>query len=203
MANLGANTQFELVALCRDKARPQADRVQACLLLGQMKFREALPNLIEIVQQEHEGELVWQSLATIGAIGSRRATRPLLQLLRSTTSAVTRHGAVLGLMQLADERTRGELTRIAANKQEEENTRALATEALGLLKSKRRTSRFLIGALHDPSPAVRFSSLCAIGALKDRTALPFIRPLLNDSSIADGAESIGDRANLVLRSMQE
>lgn len=203
MVELGARDGRELIAICGDATRPMVDRLQSCLLLSQLRCREALPLLIEIGSEGQEPKLVWQSLVAIGAIGSLRATRPLLRLLRSTKSKATRHGVLVALGELADERARRALTTIAVDVKEDDSLRGLAVEALGLLKAKRKTSTVLIEALSDPSAGVRFSSLCAISALRDKTCIPFIRPLLNDASVVGEKESVADRAALVLRSIQE
>jgi HEAT repeat protein len=202
MVEVGARNGRELIAICGDASRPMEDRLQSCLLLSQLRCREALPQLIKIGFEEQEPKLVWQSVVAIGAIGSLRATRPLLRLLRSTKSKTTRHGVLVALGELADERARRALTGVAVDVKEEDNIRGLAVEALGLLKPKRQTSRFLVEALGDPSAGVRFSSLCAISALRDKKAIPFMLPLLNDASVVGEKESVADRAALVLRLIQ-
>ena len=201
MAALGVHTSSELAAICADAKRPLQHRLQSCLILGQLRAREALPELLKIAAGEDD-KLSWQALVAIGAIGSRRATRSILRLLRSTKSPIARHGMVMALTQLADERARAALTRIAGDSREKPNVRGLAAEALGLLRRKKRTSWFLIQALQDPSPEVRFGSLCAIGAINERRALPFVRELLNDAAVVDGKESVGERASLVLSSLE-
>ena len=203
MEQLGAYTGAELLAICTDKSRASQDRVQSCALLGQLKLREATSLLIRIAMGEVDERLVWESLSAVGAIGSRKATRPLLGILQAGTPGAVRRGAVFALMQLADERARGMLVRIAAGAREEEKIRGLATEALGMLRPRRRSLRFLIEALHDPCAEVRFASLCALGALREHDALPFIRPLLSDTTVVDGDESVGDRAAVVLRSIED
>jgi HEAT repeat protein len=201
MLDLGLDTFEDLVDLCRDRRRDIPARVRACFLLGQLRCPEALNPLLAVAVEEEQPELVWETLSAIGAIGSLRATRPLLRLLRSTRVGVKRRGAVFALMQLADERARQTLARIVGDRREEEKTRGLAAEALGFLRSVRRSNDALIAVLRDPSAEVRLSALCALDALHDTSATGSILPLLGDSALADGGESIAERAALVLLSL--
>src|SRR4051794_22283641 len=97
MRELGAQNGGELIAICGSAVRPLEHRLQSCLLLGQLRYKEALPLLIELGSEEREPRLAWQSLVAVGAIGSFRGTRPILQILRSARSAMLRRGAVIAL----------------------------------------------------------------------------------------------------------
>lgn len=189
--------------LCGDQSQPVHARTQACLELGQMGSREALPTLLGLAGLDGPETVIWEALSAIGAIRSRTATRPLLTLLRTTRSESRRHGIVLALSMLADARALGTLGRLLLNETEDLAVREMAAEALGLLKPAHRSLRALTVAARDREPRVRYSALCAIGALRDRSALPVVRLMLQDHAELPGEGSIAMRARQVLSTLED
>jgi len=202
MAELGLDSDEQLIDLCCNPAIGSKGRVEACFLVGQLRHPDDVRPLIAVATDAAEPELIWEALSAVGAIGSRRATRSLLMLLRSTKSVVRRRGAVFALMQLADERARGVLAGIAGDPSEDEQARGLAIEALGLLAEDKRSLAVIISALSDRSVGVRYSALCAAGALRAKSALPAVERLLGDNSVGDGDRTVGDRAAEVIEEIR-
>ena len=81
-------------------------------------------------------------------------------------------------------------------------TRGFAAEGLGLLPPTRRSTNALIKMLHDQSTEVRYSALCALGALRSKAALRSIESLLNERVVMPGEMSLYDRASEVIASIR-
>ena len=185
-----------------DSSRPARERAQACAWAGQRHLTEALSTLLQIAKTEEDPLLVWESLAALGALGSRVATRPLILFLRSTQSATKRQGATFALGRLYDPRSRSILVKIVSDRKEDETTRGLAAEALGLLRPAKPSTSALIRALGDDEAEVRYSALLALGALRCREALPTLERLRNDSTLVDGDGTIADHASRVITEIE-
>jgi HEAT repeat protein len=197
MAALGAATERDLLAICRDGMRPTEERTMACSLLGQIRSRRAIPLLLKIGSQEEEQLLVWEALSAVGAIHSRTATPRLMQLIRTSASPFKRQAAVFALWRLTDVRARPLLIRILRNEREDVKTRAFAAEALGLLPLTRNSVSAMIAALDDPSVEVRYSAVCGFSGLRSTAAVPALKRLLTDNMVVDG-QPLGKRAAKVL-----
>lgn len=197
MAVIGAQTPSDLIKICGDPQRKTEDRELGCFLLGQMRFREAVPVLLEVASSSNQLKLFWAALSAIGSIASRRATRPIHQILNTTNIPAKRQAAVFALSLLQDKRSQRTLIRVLVDKGEDDCTRDLAAEALGSLVLNHQISKVLIEALKDSSPRVRYGALCGIGALRDKTAKDAVRSLFEDQAILEGEGSVADRAKLV------
>lgn len=185
-----------------DENLPPEVRARACAEIGSHRFRPAIPSLLKLGSIAGDPLIVWQALDAVGAIGSKTATRPLLQLIRDSKSAFVRQAAVFAVGQLADPRARPHLIRVLKNKSELPKTRGFAAEALGLLRSQPASSETLISALGDVEPEVRCAAVSAIAALRDRRAVPALRSLLTDRTIVDGDRTLSEFASDALRTME-
>ena len=172
------------------------------MLLGQRRARIALSDLLEIAGTEEDAILVWESLAAIGALGSRVATRRLLRLFRSTSSLPKRQGAIFALGRLNDPRARSLFLTVVSNPKEDARTRGLAAEALGLLRPKKRSISVLIAALNDHSIEVRHAALLALGALRCKKALPALRCLQSDHTAIGGEGVLSDHVLRVISGIE-
>jgi len=201
MTALGAASAADLTQICLDPGRKLEDRALACSLLGEIPSRASVLMLLAMGTTEEEPLLIWHSLAAVGAIGSRRATRPLMRLIKTTRSWFRRQAAVFALGQLSDQRAEPLLSRVLQNTKEVAKTRGFAAEALGLLDLAPQTQKALIAALQDESAEVRYSALCGIGAQRNRSALPAVKSLLADRTVVDGTNTIADRAASVVETL--
>lgn len=190
MPSLRSTTEQDLIGICGDASQSYEKRASACLLLGQMRARTSVLALINVGLKEEDSILVWTAFAATGAIGNGKATRPLMHLVRTMTSSFKRQAVVFALGGLQDKRARSLLEWVLADLREDPKTRGLAAEALGLLRPKTPTVKVLIRALEDPSAEVRYSALCALGALRSRYALPAVKRMLEDRTIVDGDKAI-------------
>jgi HEAT repeat protein len=200
MSALGAATAADLTQICLDKARSMEDRASACSLLGSVGSRDSIFPLLEIGASASDDQtiLIWESLKAVGALRSRRATRPLMRLIRTTPSLQKRQAAVYGLWGLTDQRAEGLLIRILLDKTENEKTRGFAAEALGLLHPTPHIEKAYIAALQDNSVEVRYSALCGLSGSRCKGALPFVKSLLSDDSMMNGEGTVAELAVVVM-----
>lgn len=201
-SDIASKTDAELLGVMMDPSRPAAERAQACSWAGQRRLRDALPALLQIARIEENPLLVWASLAALGTLGSRVSTRPLIMIFRSTQSPTKRQGAIFALGRLYDPRARSVLVKIVSDRKEDDKSRGLAAEALGLLRPAKASTSALIGALGDDEAEVRYSALLAVGALRCREALPAVERLKNDSTPVDGDGTIADHASMVISDIE-
>jgi hypothetical protein len=68
----------ELTGLCLNRAIDKVIRVNACHVTGLARYREAVPSLLTVTY-EADAEIVGAAAMALGGIGSRVATRRLLQ----------------------------------------------------------------------------------------------------------------------------
>ena len=198
MARLQAFTEEQLIHILSDVDREARDRALACSLLGLAGSRNALPFLLQIGTKTNDVLLEWEAFSAIGIARSRRLTRPLLKLVRASTSGRKKRAIIFALGLLNDERSRGALLGRLRDRSEDPTVRALAAEALGMLTPRRRTAQALIAALSDEFVQVRYSSLCSLEALQIKDAAPQITRLLEDHTLAEGEATIADRASRAL-----
>ena len=107
-----------------------------------MRARKSIPLLISELETTPFLSLYWECAKAVGALGSRRATRPLIAVVRSAKESNRRAAALHALWLLADRRAVDVCPRVAADLEgEDEHTRLIAAEALLGLISGGRTRR--------------------------------------------------------------
>ncbi len=188
-----------LIQLIQDSSQSAEARAEGCSQLGLMKSRRAVPVLLEIGSKEKSELLFWESLKAVGTIGSKRATRPLMRLIRTTESRSRMTAAVLALLPLGDERAASLLIRIMLHGKDTPKARGLAAEALGWMRPKRDTLVALRKALEDPSEYLRYSAVCACSGLRSRAMIPALGRLLTDEAELPGEGTIAQLAREVLQ----
>ena len=114
----------------------------------------------------------WEAAQRIGALGCKRATRPVMRIVRESAEANRRAAALYALWLLRDTRATSLLLRVAADGTASEKERIIAVEALGISGRRPHVQKALARYLSDPLPMVRYSALCAIGARWACGALP-------------------------------
>lgn len=111
-----------------------------------------------------ESEEFREAARRIGSLGFRRATRPVMRVVREAAEPGRRAAALHALWLLGDRRATPLLLRVATDKTASEEEVRIALEALGAGSMRLPVQRTLANRLGDPSPAVRYSALCAVGA---------------------------------------
>ena len=114
-----------------------------------------------------EGQAIgayWEAAQRSAALGCKRATRPVMRIVRESAEANRRAAALHALWLLGDPRATPLLLRVAADGAASEKERIIAVEELGMSARRQRVQKALAQYLGDPLPMVRYSALCAIGA---------------------------------------
>ncbi len=141
-------------------------------------------------------------MSAITTIGSRRGARQLMEIARTSRSLMAKQEAIYTLWMLGETRSEGLFIRFgAAVDTEEEYTRDMATEALGNTHWNPRTQRAIAERLFDPSISVRYSALCAVTEVNERTLPCLHRALeakLHDPARLDDERVIADFARRLL-----
>lgn len=114
----------------------------------------------------------WDAAGQIGSSGIRRATRPVMRIVRESNEPNRRAAALHALWLLDDPRATPLLLRVAADPVASEKERYIAVEALGVTAHRPHVQRALARYLSDPLPMVRYSALCAVGAMWVRGEVP-------------------------------
>lgn len=204
----------DALRLASGKANNVRLRARACRLLGLLGAKQAIPVLLQIGQVEDSEELTWEALSALGFIRSHRATKPLIEVVRTAGDVRKKQAAAYALWLIGDNRARNTFIRVAEDRAEDETTRGFAVEGLGSLKPTARTVTVLVRALRDPSVNVRFSALCALSGaavlavnqkvrpevrlLLTRRAIPAIRCRLQDKSEIKGEGTVAELAGTTL-----
>jgi HEAT repeat protein len=165
MSEIGTSDIHDLRRFVSDTTKSIETRALAASLLGQIRDRESVRSLLSLGVIENDDALAWECLAAIGLVGSRKATRPLMRLIRETRSPLKRQAAVFALGLLADQRARTLLEKTMLDPTEPSRTRGFAAEGLGVLRPNPRTVKRLQALLHDDDPHVQRSASCALAAL--------------------------------------
>ena len=171
----------DLLRTCQDDQVSSDRRGLACLAAGYLGFRPAIPTLITLCGGESI-DLAINAARALGAMGSCRATRPLLAILRSTTTQEIVWGTVAdALGVLRDRRAEAYLRYALINGTETQ--RYWSAEALRGLAGSPRSMRALEKALKDRSPLVRSAALDTLGIIGGRESIPLILERLEDQEV--------------------
>jgi len=198
MRELGAKDARDLLTTVSNSAIPIETRVAAIGTLGSLRARVPISQFLKVMS-EPVPNLAWAIAHAIGEIGSRRFTRPLIELVRRTGDGASRQAAITALGDLNDPRAVPLLTGIVNDVSEREDIRALAADALSLMANTKGTQAALIGLTRASSPALRYSGVCAlspwIANLRVREAL---EARMEDRASVPNRESVGELARGIL-----
>jgi HEAT repeat protein len=165
MRQLGTQSVSGVIRLLRDRTVPQEKREAAASVLRGFRCRDGIETLIEVLaegQQRLSNACMW----ALKDIGSLRASRRLMQIVRGKYPLAARQEAIYALWQLREKRAEPLFIHLCgALDTEEEYTRDMATEALGNTARRLRTQKAIRERLFDPSVSVRYAALCACGSV--------------------------------------
>lgn len=157
------------------------DRYYAALLLGRLKDRCAVPDLIAALQDE---TVNYRAAISLGEIGDRRAVHPLLLMTRE--SPRSRLWAGYGLARLGEEEGFDILVETLSDS--EWVQRRHAVEAIGNC-GEPQMAPHLIEALLDDRVQVRVSAAVSLGKIGDASALEPLETALRVSAVNRRSES--------------
>jgi HEAT repeat protein len=204
MHQSGAESVAHLIQIARNGAETLERRESAIGVLGGMRCRDAVGPLIEVLSEGHQ-KLSWMCMSALTAIGSRRHARRLIDIVRASYPLPARQEAIYTLWHLREFRAERLFIRVsAALDTEEEYTRDMATEALGITIDRPQSQKALAARLFDPSVSVRYAALCACSGMDySRDAFPdflrrAIQAKLTDTAKVDDNRVISELAAQLL-----
>jgi len=111
-------------------------RVKAIDVLGQVQAKEAVPLLVQrLFMRDTDLGTKQRCLASLGRIGDRRATKPILDFLSRDIDTAVRGNAIYALGDIGDPSALPALEQIAQH-DDDATLRGLATEAIRRIKEK-------------------------------------------------------------------
>jgi len=181
MDELGVATPEGLLRCCEDTSESSEVRVKACYALGFLKAHKAVPALIKAADDDNP-QVSCQAILSLSVLGSRRATRPLMRIVRHSANEEVRNMAVLCLGQLCDKRAETLVCNLLA-RAESEATRSYAAQALSRLSHSEQSFQAVLKALSDVHALVRWTAAAALGSIGDRRAVGPLRSALSDREV--------------------
>ncbi len=161
---LGAQSAAALIGILQNRADTMERRLDAASAPKGLRCRDAVAPLLEALAEGDE-KLSWMSMSALTGIGSRRGARRLMAIVRGKYPLPARQEAICTLLHLQEFRAESLFIRVGcAIDNEEEFTRDMATEALGITSSRPGSQRALARRLFDPSASVRYAALCALSS---------------------------------------
>ena len=185
MAELGLKNKDDLMPYCQDPSHSREEKAKACVAIGFVFQRDATPVLISLLKDADVALGAANALATIGA---KRATRPLMDVVRRSNDERIRHAAISALGRLHDRRSESLLASILLNQDETDSTRTFAAAAL-IFSRTPKAFQALAMASNDPSPSVRWQVMSALGLSGRNGAHALIREHLSDDAEVPGLPS--------------
>jgi HEAT repeat protein len=189
--------------------RSPARRADACLVLGRMGWRSAIPALIQALSDPHP-QVRRRAIAALGDLRAIEALRPIVRTLEDTGSwsdmiaimALSRLGpesvphvtALLqqstspamakGLLQMTAQLGRAAdpaLVRDLASHSDAE-VRVEAVRALGHIPAEPASVAVCLSALDDPAWPTRALAARSLGRLGDNSAIPSLEKAMGDTA---------------------
>jgi HEAT repeat protein len=188
MTELGVTSEAELPKLWENASLEPAMRARACAAAGFLRMKSAVPIMVELANSEIP-ELAWGASNALAFIGSRDATRPLMQIVRQSAHEPARNAAINALGRLRDARAESLIGKVLTDQAESESTRTLAAGALMNPRVPKRAIPYLLRALEDPSAHVRWQALSALGTTGIPDVADAIRRCLSDQAVVPGLPS--------------
>jgi HEAT repeat protein len=180
---LGVDGEVELMRFCADIRREVSARGIACLALGFMGYKPAVPVLLELAN-DADLSLVVNATRALEMIPSPESVRPMLSLVKDATRVEVRNRAIDVLGTLGDSRAEETLVNILCDHAEAETTRCCAAAAIGgLLQHRDVTTARLLDVLKESSAILRWTALNTLGIMGDESAISAVQACLTDEEI--------------------
>lgn len=123
----------------------------------------------------------WKAADALIQANSRRATKPLLRMMKGGVRAEVRVASIRILGELGDRRARRVLENILNKKEQPPRVRGYAAEALGNVGDL-RSLPVLIAATYSSEVEIRYLAVVALAVLGDGQAIVHISRLTADQS---------------------
>lgn len=177
---LGLSDEKTLLKFCTDKRQKASARGIACLALGFLGYKAAIPVLLQLAN-DVDLTIVNDATRALQMMPSPRVVRPMISLAIGATSIEVRNRAIDVLGTLGDKRAEEILVSILGNLAEAESTRCCAADALAGLRSPSDVAMAaLLDALREPSALLRWTVLNTLGIVGNQNTIPAIKACLAD-----------------------
>jgi HEAT repeat protein len=199
---LGKKKSFEhLINILRDERSNKNERILICWLLGQLRNKRTVHALLNAFN-DSDPSLFWEAAKSLGQIGSKRATHPLILILLKDTNPEKRAAAAYALGNLRDKRALHLLLKKLADENENIRVREHVAEALAYIKDESAVPP-LIDALRDSIAEVRFWSAFALGEIGDNRALTELKIIADtDKSVLPRLGRVSKEASLAIERIE-
>ena len=194
MHKYGLASRDDAVAVLSDSSEPPERRAAAADLLAQTGSIDSLPPLLNVLAGPDE-PLAFGIANTLGSLGSRKATRPLLRIAKRGNAGPGRAAAIYPLGLLDDPRAIQLLGLILCRKDEQEEIRVMAADTLGITFHK-RSLKPLLANHNESSEKIRFTVINSLGNHRGRSPVlrDVFRSHLDDPGSFPGRPTIGELA---------
>lgn len=202
---LGIKGEKRLLKFCLDRQQKASARGVACLALGFLGYKPAIPVLLELAN-DVDLAVVNGATRALEMMPSRRAVRPMISLAREATRTEVRNRAIDVLGMLGDKRAEETLVSILGNRAEAESTRCCAAEAMaGLGPPSDVAMACLLDALREPSALLRWTVLNTLGIVGNQNTIPAMTACLADQETVPhlpSEETVASAAENALRNLK-
>lgn len=192
MREMGLSGVEDALAAAERRDLDAETRARALFVLQAFPERAYVERVLAILWASETAGLSGEAAKVLSALASRRATKPLLRILRETSKEHVAFACVYALWFLHDRRSDRTLRWVVSQPRFEASTRGMAAEALGMFP---KALPFLLGLADHPIPDVRVGALFGVGIITaDAEIRNRFRPLLNDHAMICGGQRASDLA---------
>jgi HEAT repeat protein len=205
LADLGIQSLSDVLPTYEDSRTTEDERQKIRENIRCLNFADSVPFCLSLLTAS-DFDLVRQSSLALAQIGSKRATRSLIRILRHSPLWHSRVFAAEALMHLRDERAILPLVAVVRDLNEDERVRDEAAEALSVFIRKRpqRVIPALLRVADDASAWVRWSVAFALGHATDIRVIPALQRLARDGTVLPGGQvSIAAEATEALENVRD
>lgn len=194
----------DLIGAIGDRSGPLDLRRGLCWVLARLGDRRRVgPALIRLARDSSEDSgLRAEAARCLGYVRSKRATRPLIDVLLSDPVDEVRTSAAYALGPLRDSRSLSAMISVLNNRTESPDLRGMVAEQLSWFEHPRVVCE-LIRALGDEVAEVRFWAAYSLGRIGDHRSVAALQEVAaTDHAVRPPYGSIAEEAQQALQSIR-
>lgn len=170
------------------KYSDESIKIESIKLLGELKAKQAVPDLLEILKNATDTRTVSVTAHVLGQIQDKRATPEFINMASSVTGDIVRRRAsIIALGLLGDKSAVPVLENILT--EDNELLKVFAAGSLGLLGSQKGLDSAL-GATASPDYSLRKHAIQALGLIGSNKAMNTLNDLLRKKPLYVERETI-------------
>lgn len=185
---------FEKLANALQNSRLDEDScMNLAWLAGQLRNKNLTKALLGLF--EESPGLAWQAAQSLTLLKSKRAIKPLIEILRHKESSEKRQAAAYALQALPEAAATQALMQTLADKNEQAQVRGQAAESLASVEYVQpEFISSLLSGLQDEEVEVRFWCLYSLGQLGAPEVIPNLEKLTGDENVLPRWWAVGKEA---------